>query len=195
MPRGNIISREVGVGHFGPEFADAACDQVRVSVQLLPLLEGDDLAGVLVREGAQIELHARREGRDDVADGVAVRRAHLREQRQRGSEGLEKELFVGLRLVTRDLGHTGQGFFVGSAVDLSAQGQEQLETLAGRDQRGVRDGVRGACEEVGEANRIAHSGGKDAQREIEGAGDALQKRAEKEGSRGIMHESSRCELL
>ncbi len=74
------------VGHPGPEFADAARDQIGVSIELGQFLKRNDLPRTFVGEGAKIELHPFRERRDNLAHGLAIRLAQLRQDRQRGAE-------------------------------------------------------------------------------------------------------------
>ncbi|MNS81387.1 hypothetical protein D3C72_1151010 [compost metagenome] len=179
----------VGRGHARPEFAHAAGDKVGVAVQFLGLAQRDDAARAFIGEGAQVEFHPFGQRRHDLPHRGLVGRLQLRQHCQRVVKRLEQDAFVGLLLPAGHFrGEVRHGRSAcAHAVDLVAQRQQQCQPLFRRDQRGIGNGVRGACEQVGQANRIAHARGQHAQCQVERTRDAFEQRTEEERPAGVAH--------
>jgi hypothetical protein len=84
----------VRVSHLRPEFPNTSGDHVSVLIKLSEFLKRDNLPGGFVGKSTQVELHAFREGSDDIAYRLLIGLAQLRQQGERGSERLEKNLFI-----------------------------------------------------------------------------------------------------
>ncbi len=193
-------TRTMGHVHLGPEFTDAARDEIRVAVELGARVERGEPALVFAWEAREVLRHAFNDGVEDAAHLPAV----VGQEHPVGLQALGKPLEQrALRAEVLNAPHgMDDGFQAAAlrAVELGAQRGEVRDALMAVDQPGIRDRVGGASQQIGQADGGPDGGGEDGEREVKGAADALEQGG---GQVGRLHvqspsgagrrEGSRCE--
>ena len=156
----------------GPEFADAAGDEVGVFVERRGVRQRDDAGGI--GETLQVQRLAADDLREHGGDLRAVRGGERGEPVERFAEAREEFRLAGM-------GGAQIALERGKAVARAggnhlAEGREMLEAQGRRRIRGIGDGVAGAREQVGEADGRAQCRGQDADGEVKRARDAREQR-------------------
>ena len=156
-----------------PELADAARDEIRVSIQLLGSVERAQRRRVFTRKALQIEELARR---DRVEHAAHVRPIAVGERGGAPHDVLDalEQRALGKVMLRRRTGARDR-FQIGRRARVRASERfEMRDTLGSRDQARVGDGVARAGEQVGETDRLAQRRGENPKRKIEASADPLE---------------------
>ena len=150
------------MGHvdLGPELADRPGDEVGVAVEIVQRLDRSERLRRLAREVREVEADPLRDRRERRPDARGVGRGEPVEGGEALGQPLEQPALGRIVLDLREGGQTGDAPPRGEGL---SERLELAEAVLPVDEPRVGDGVGGAGEEVGEADRRPHALGENGQ--------------------------------